>query len=122
MTVECQYLAQEFHHKFENFYLIITNIEHIEFEPWMTQKILDKVYISEIKDIFKAELDIGYAETKNGIVNISCFQHDTKFNYCGGNLLLKAEKIEIRDHLQRKLLPKDLYRASDNYWKNFDNK
>lgn len=122
LKIECQYLAQEFKPDFENFYVIINNIEHIELEPWMNPITLEKINKTELKDIFKAELEIGYAETKNGIVKISCNQHDTEFDYCGGNLYLKAERIEILNHLKEKLMPTDLYKTNDNYWNKFNEK
>jgi len=37
-------------------------------------------------------------------------------------LFLKAEKIEIKNHLKQKLIPSDLYKASDNYWNKFSKK
>ena len=122
LKIECQYLAQEFQDDFENFYITLSNIEHIEFEPWMNSVTLEKVNKTELKDIFKAELEIGYAETKNGVVKVSCNQHNTEFDYYGGTLFLKAEKIEIKNHLKQKLIPSDLYKASDNYWNKFSKK
>lgn len=122
LKIECQYLGQEFQDDFENFYLIINNIEHIELEPWMNPIKLEKINKTELNDIFKVELEIGYAETIDGIVKISCNQHDTKFDYCGGNLFLKAESIEIKNHLKQYIKPIDLYNANDSYWNKFREK
>jgi len=122
LKIECQYLGQEFQDDFENFYLIINNIKHIELEPWMNPIKLEKINKTELNDIFKAELEIGYAETINGIVKISCNQHDTEFDYCGGNLFLKAESIEIKNHLKQNIKPIDLYNANDSYWNKFKEK
>ncbi len=122
LKIECQYLGQEFQDDFENFYLLIHNIEHIELEPWMNPITLKKINKTELKEIFKAEIEIGYAETVNGVVKISCNQNDTDYDYCGGNLLIKAENIEIQNHLKQKLLPTDLYKASENYWNKFSKK
>lgn len=122
LKIECQYLGKEFQDDFENFYLLIHNIEHIELEPWMNPITLKKINKTELKEIFKAELEIGYAETVNGVVKISCNQHDTDYDYCGGNLLIKAQNIEIKNHLKQKLSPADLYKASENYWNKFSKK
>jgi hypothetical protein len=122
LKIECQYLGQEFQDDFENFYLIINNIEYIEFEPWMNPIKLEKINKTGLNEIFKAELEIGYAETINGIVKISCNQHDSEFDYCGGNLFLKAESIEIKNHLKQNIKPIDLYNANDSYWNKFREK
>jgi len=122
LKIECQYLAQEFQDAFEYFFITITNIEQIALEPWMNPGKLEREKITELKDIFKAELEIGGAETKNGVVTINCNQHDTQFDYCGGKLFLKAENIEIKNQLKQKILPKDLYKASENYWNKFSEK
>ena len=116
LKIDCEYLGQEFQDDFKYFYITVNNIEHIEFEPWMNPIKLEKINKTELNDIFKAELEIGYAETVNGIVKISCNQHNTEFDYCGGNLFLKAESIEIQNHLKQKLIPTDLYNASNSYW------
>ncbi|QWG09938.1 hypothetical protein KM029_19850 [Flammeovirga kamogawensis] len=121
LKIECQYLGKEFQEGFNFFYLLIYNIEHIELEPWMNPITLKKINWTELKDIFKAELEIGYAETLNGIVKVSCNQHNTNYDYCGGNLLIKAKKIEIKNHLKQKITPTDLFKASENYWNKFSN-
>ncbi len=116
LKIECQYLGQEFANGFENFYVILHDIEHIEFEPWMEPITLKVVNKTRLEDIFKAELEIGYAKIVNGMVEISCNQHDIGFDYCGGVLFIKAKNIELQNHLKQKLAPTDLYKASDNYW------
>ena len=116
LTIQCDYLAAQFQEGFENFYVTLENIELIEFDPWMNPINLKKTIKKELSDIFAAELEIGYAKTENEIVSVSCNQHYTEFDYCGGTLLIKAKSINIMNHEYEKITPEELYKASENYW------
>jgi len=67
-------------------------------------------------DIFKVELEILYADIKDNLVEISCNQHDINFDYCGGNLRLSCENIEVFDHSFNKMSIDALDKIRREYW------
>ena len=118
LTIECSYLGEVLQSGFENFYIILNDIELIELDPWMNPPSLEKTIKTEIHEVFAAPLEIAYVKTENGVVKISCGQHDRSFNICGGTLKIKAKNIELLNHNQEHMESQQLFEANDRYWNN----
>ena len=53
--------------------------------------------MTEVEEIFKADLEISSVRVKDDKIEISCNQHDLRFDYCGGDLIINCDGIKIYD-------------------------
>ncbi|MFZ1799042.1 MAG: hypothetical protein WAU24_04195 [Chitinophagaceae bacterium] len=90
LKVNCDYLAERIDKSFKSFYVECRQIDKLELHPWMNPIDLPQTLLTDFNDIFKAELEILSADIENDFVKITCNQHDTDFDYCGGTLLFSC--------------------------------
>ncbi|SFN21995.1 hypothetical protein SAMN05428949_1988 [Chitinophaga sp. YR627] len=83
---------------------------------------LPQILLTEIEDIFKASLEILSADIENEFVKITCNQHNTDFDYCGGTLLLNCKTIKIFDQGNCQLTLAEFGDICKGYWDDFSNK
>jgi hypothetical protein len=121
LKIDCEWLAERIHKSYDSFYLECGQIEEIELHPWMNPIKLPQKLLTDIDDIFKASLEILSADIENNHVRISCNQHNTDFDYCGGTLLLNCKTIKIFDEVKRELTIDELTEICKAYWKDFSN-
>ena len=95
LTVDCEYLAERIDKSFDKFYVELINVDKLELDPWTNPIDLPTIVKTNYADIFKAELEILSAEIKEKVVVITCNQHDTSFDYFGGNLILSCRAIKV---------------------------
>ncbi|HEY3405211.1 MAG TPA: hypothetical protein VGK59_17625 [Ohtaekwangia sp.] len=116
LTVECEYLAERINKSFDKFYVELLRIDKMELDPWTNPVDLPAIIKTDFADIFKAELEILSADIKDNAVVVSCNQHDTDFDYCGGNLTIRCQKIKVFDQIQNELTIDQLHTICKNYW------
>ena len=122
LKVNCEYLAERIDKSFDSFYVECGQIDKIEFHPWMNPADVPQTLLTDIKDIFKAELEILSADIENDYIKISCNQHDTDFDYCGGMLLLSCRTIKIFDQEKRQISIDKFGDICKDYWDCFSQK
>jgi len=103
LTIECHYLAERIDKTFNRFFVELKNIDFIEFEPWPNPIDLPVTIKTDLDDIFKAALEILYANVKDEKVVVDCNQHGVSFDYHGGNLTISCEKIQTYDQKRNSL-------------------
>lgn len=116
LTVDCLYLAERIEKSFDRFYVVLMNIDKLELDPWTNLIDLPTVVKSDYSDIFKAELEILSANINDDVVVVACKQHDTNFDYCGGNLSISCQAIKVFDQNQNELTIDQFGEISKNYW------
>ena len=116
LKINCEYLAERIDKSFKNFYVECKAIDKLEFHPWMNPISLPQILLTDINDIFKAELEILSADIENDFVKIICNQHNLDFDYCGGTLLLNCKTIKIFDQARRQLTITEFSKICDDYW------
>jgi hypothetical protein len=120
LTVNCQYLAELINPTFTKFYIRLENISMLNFTTWPNPLYLPVLTLTDLKDIFESDLEILSVDIEsNDFVNIACNQHDMAFDYCGGNLKLSCDKIEIFDEEFRRLTIDELDVICKYYWNKF---
>jgi hypothetical protein len=122
LKVDCEYLAERIDKSYTSFYIECGQIEKIELHPWMNPIDLPQTLLTDIKDIFKAELEILSADIENDFVKITCNQDNTDFDYCGGTLLLSCKTIKIFDQEKRQLTIDEFDKICKGYWNDFSKK
>jgi hypothetical protein len=122
IKVDCEYLAERIDKSYDSFYVVCGQIEKIELHPWMNPITLPQTLLTDFDDIFKASLEILSADIENGFVKITCSQHNTDFDYCGGTLLLNCKTIRIFDQDKRQLTIDEFGEICKGYWDDFSNK
>ena len=116
LKVNCEYLAERIDKSFKSFYIECRQIDKLELHPWMNPIDLPQTLLTDIKDVFEAELEILSAEIENDFVKITCNQHNLDFDYCGGTLLLNCKEIKIFDQAQRQLTIDEFDKICNDYW------
>ncbi len=116
LKVDCEYLAERIDKTYNSFYIECGEIEKIGFHPWMNPIDLPQTLLTDIQDIFKAELEILSADIENDFVKVTCNQHDTGFDYCGGALFLKCKTIKIFDQAKQQLTLDEFDKICNDYW------
>lgn len=121
LKVSCLYLAELIDKDFEYFYIEITDITIIELFAWMNPIEQEQKIFTEIDDIFKAELEILSADKKEENALIVCSQHNTDYEYCGGNLTLNCNDIKVLDQNKKYLTIEKFDEICNQYWNNIRN-
>ena len=116
LTVECEYLAERIDKSFDNFYVELSIIDKIELDPWSNPFYIPAIIKTELRDIFKAKLEILSADIKDTVVVVSCNQHNTDFDYCGGNLTISCQSIKVFDQSKNELTIEQFDKICNEYW------
>ena len=122
LTVDCEYLAERIDKSFDRFYVELKNVDKLELDPWTNPIDLPTIVKTNYADIFKAELEILSADIKEDVVVVACNQHDTSFDYCGGNLTISCRKINIYDQNKNELTIDQFGEICKNYWDEWSKK
>ena len=115
-TIDCGFLAEIINPNFKLFKLKIYNCRFLEFIPWMNPVELPQETWRTETDIFKTTLEILSAETKDNKIKIICSQYDSDYNFCGGELFLDCEGIEIFDQEMNKIDEESFEKIYATYW------
>jgi hypothetical protein len=122
LTVDCEYLAKRIDKTFDKFYVELTRIDELFLSTWPNPFDLPVQTLTKPSDIFKAELEILSADIKEREVIIACNQHDTDFDYCGGNLTISCERIKVFDKNKIELTVDHFGELCKNYWDEWSKK
>lgn len=122
LTIQCNYLAELIYPDFENFYVDLIGVDKLDFDPWMNPIDLETINFNSYEDYLKVDLEILSAEIKDDFVLITCNQHDTDLDYCGGNLIISANDFNLFDQNSRQMTIEQLDSICRTYWDNAKNK
>lgn len=122
LTVGCEYLAERIDKSFDKFYIELFKINKIELVPWTNPADLPAVIKTDFVDIFKTELEILSADIKDDVVVVTCNQHNTDFDYCGGNLTISCQTIKIFDQNKNGLTIDQFGKICKDYWNEWSKK
>lgn len=122
LTVDCEYLAERIDKSFDKFYVELFNVGKFELDPWTNPVDIPAVIKTDFADISKAELEILSANIKDDVVVITCNQHDTSFDYCGGNLTISCETIKIYDQNKNEMTIEQFDKVCNKYWDEWSKK
>jgi hypothetical protein len=114
--VDCEYLAVRIDKSFDKFFVELTRIDELFLSTWLNPFDLPMQTLTELNDIFKAELEILSADIKDGKVIIACNQYNTDFDYCGGNLTISCQTIKVFDQNKNELTIDQFREICKNYW------
>jgi hypothetical protein len=120
LTIDSQYLAERIDKSFEKFYVELTHINELSLTIWPNPFDLPVRILTEPADIFEAELEILSANIKGEKVVIACNQHDTKFDYCGGNLTISCQAIKVYDQQKNELSFDQFESICKSYWEEWN--
>ena len=116
LKIECQYLAERIDKSFDSFYVDLIQIDNLYLTTWPNPFDLPVLTLTDLNEIFKAELEILSAEIKENLVVVSCNQHDTNFRYCGGNLTISCMTTKIFDQNRNELTIDEFDNICKSYW------
>jgi hypothetical protein len=116
LKIDCQYLAERIDKSFDSFYADLIQIDNLWLTTWPNPIDLPVLTLTDLNDIFKAELEILSAEIKENLVVVTCNQHDTDFDYCGGKLTINCMAIKIYDQNRNELTIDEFDNICKSYW------
>jgi hypothetical protein len=119
LTIDCLYLAERIDKTFEKFYVELYHIDKIELDAWTMPITIPPAIKNGLAEIFQAELEILSAAIKDDVVAITCNQHDTDFDYCGGTLTIRCQNIKVFDQDRNELTINQWGQICDDYWNDF---
>lgn len=121
LTIQCKYLAELINPDFEVFYIDLIGINKLDFDPWMNPIDLEKIDFNSYEEYLKVDLEILSAEIKDDVVLITCNQHDTDLDFCGGNIIISANDFKLFDYNSKQLTIEQLDSICKKYWDNAKN-
>ena len=117
LTINCGYLAELIDKSFGKFYVSLYGIDKIEFDSWPNPPADSTILKTDLHDIFKAELQMNSANIKDDkTIVVTCFQFDTEFDYCGGDLIFSCQSIKLFDHKKNEMTIEQLDKICNDYW------
>lgn len=116
LNVEILYLAQRVSPEYRGFRVVLQNARELSFTTWPSDLTSPPAQIKSIPDIFAPELDVLGCEIENGALKVTCNQSSPKWNYCGGELRLKADSATVTDAGGKEYSIEELGRLCDEYW------
>lgn len=116
LTVDCKYLAEKIDKSFHKFYIELFKVDKMQLETWSNLIDIPTIIKTDLTDIFKAKLEILSADIKDEKVVIACNQHDTSFDYCGGNLRISCQTIKVFDQNRNELTIDQFDKICNDYW------
>ncbi len=116
LKVDCRYLAERIDKSFDSFFVDLFQVDNLHLTTWPNPFDLPVLTLTDLNEIFKAELQILSADIKDDSVVVACNQHDTTFNYCGGNLTIGCKKIKVYAQNKNELTIDDLGILCKSYW------
>lgn len=122
LTVRCPYLAERIDKSFGKFYVELIQVYKLRLVTWPNPFDLPVQTLTEPSDVFKAELEILSADIKDEKVVIACNQHDTDFDYCGGNLTMSCQAIKVFDQNKNELTIEQFDIICKSYWNELNKK
>jgi len=122
MEVEIQYLAKRIDPCFEKFVVRLFGVENIRFTTWQRDFQSEPQVLSDIRTIFKPELDILSSGVAEGQIHVACNQASIECDYCGGELLFTATHAEVSDEAGRSYSLDQLDALCLAYWDEWEKK
>ena len=116
IIVEIPYLTQIICKSYEWFSITLYDVNQMDFETWPHAGTVKPWVIKNLNDIFKPELEILSAELENNLQKITCNQHSTEFEYCGGHLRFSCIDATVRDPSGKEYSIEDLDKICNEYW------
>jgi hypothetical protein len=116
IIVEIPYLTKMICKSYEWFSLTLYDVNQMAFETWPHAGTVKPWLINNLDDIFKLELEILSAELENNLQKITCNQHSTEFEYCGGYLRFSCVDAAVRDPSGKEYSIDDLDKICNEYW------
>jgi hypothetical protein len=116
LRIECLYLAERIDKSYDSFFVDLVKVDTLHLTTWPNPRDLPVLNLTDIEDIFKANLEILSADKTGDKVVVVCSQHDTSFDYCGGNLTIGCERIKIYDQNKNELTIDDFDSICKSYW------
>ncbi len=121
IDIEIKYLTNRINDKYTKFHLDLENVESIIFSTWPNISELESEIITDEELIFKPELIILSSEVKNNLISVACSQNSHEFEYCGGDLILKAKYATVKDESGKVYSLQELNTLSNEYWDEWSN-
>jgi hypothetical protein len=116
LDVEILYLAQRVNPEYRGFRVVLQNAREFSFTTWPNDQTAPPAKMESLPDIFAPKLDILGCDIENGALKVICNQSSPQWNYCGGELCLKADSATVTDPGGEEYSIEQLGRLSDEYW------
>jgi len=116
LRVEIQYLAQRIAATHRGFTLRLSGVKDVSFEPWPNGALRALPVMTDYQAIFEPTLDILGAEAAGEGLRITCNQAAPAYPYCGGELRLRAERVEVFDDASAECSLEVLRDLAAGYW------
>lgn len=119
LTIEIEYLASTLNPGFSTFEVELTGVRDIEFETWPRDPHSPAKILSDVEEVFGAQLEILDAEFTDGKLKLNCNAERTDLDYSGGRLAMRCDAVTVTDEAGTSYPSDELERLSEAYWENW---
>lgn len=115
LEVDCEYLANRIDPSYKSFFIEMRQVSRLELHPWRVES-LPKIVLTEIIEVFQAELTFLEANIENEVVKVVCNASPDIVDYYGGELFINCSSIVVFDEGKRMLTVGKLHEICKSYW------
>ncbi|MCD6012681.1 MAG: hypothetical protein K0Q79_2543 [Flavipsychrobacter sp.] len=121
LEVDCEYLASRIDPSYKSFFIEMRHVSRLELHPWRVES-LPKIVLTEISEVFQAELTFLEANVENEAVRVVCNGPSHLVDYWGGELFVNCSGVVVFDEGKRMLTVGQLNEICKSYWDDVDKK
>ncbi|WP_341644080.1 hypothetical protein [Thauera sp. SDU_THAU2] len=116
LEVEIQYLAERVNPGFRKFKVRLFGVSNVRFSTWPSDMKSDSAVLTDVPDIFDADLEILEGNLSGEEIEVVCNQHSSSLPYCGGELRFHCLRFEVTDEGGKGYSIEELSELSQGYW------
>jgi hypothetical protein len=116
LDVEIQYLAERVKPEFRKFKVRLFGASNVRFSTWPSDLKSDPVVLTDVPDIFDADLEILEGSLSEEEIKVVCNQHSSDLPYCGGELRFHCLRAEVADEGGKGYSIEELSELCKGYW------
>ncbi len=116
IRIGCEHLADLRNPGDTHFYVELSDVSLLEFDPWMKPSDAPKRIFKHHVEFLNAKMDIINAKVARDLVVVACDQIEEERDYEGGNLRIVARNVRVLDQDKAEISLFDLDALSRKYW------
>lgn len=120
LEIQISYLAERVNPSYQIFKIVLQNASDIQFTTWPNDPNAEPKKLSSIAEIFEHELEILNGEVADDSFKVICSQPSPTCDYCGGELLLKADSASVTDEDGKDYSLEELRQICRGYWSDWE--
>ncbi|WP_085908899.1 hypothetical protein [Kiloniella majae] len=116
LEIEIQYLSQRVNPEYNGFKVSLYGFSNAVFTTWPKDSKSNPKKITNVKSIFKSELEILQANLDDNKIEVLCELLSSEYDYYGGKLSFTVNSAEVQDDSGKVYSIEELGVLCKSYW------